>query len=61
MTNNTNAPTEWVTVPAGWKLVPVEPTLEMIRAGFFGEEAARIYRFMLAAAPTYGVAQGGVK
>lgn len=38
-------------VPAGFVVVPVEPTLEMIRAGFFGEESARIYRFMLAAAP----------
>jgi hypothetical protein len=45
-------------VPAGWKLVPEEPTEEMVCAGDrkdpgsgFGSLSARIYRAMLAAAP----------
>lgn len=44
--------------PAGWKLVPVEPTTEMINAAFDALEAyplegnvRRHYRAMLAAAP----------
>lgn len=42
-------------VPAGWKLVPVEPTPEMISAGKGGcvtsDMAREIYDDMLAAAP----------
>ena len=40
-------------VPAGWKLVPVEPTEEMLDAGYFTNHGANrgIYRAMLAAAP----------
>ena len=58
--------------PPGWKLVPVEPTIEMCDIGHIGidvltgvadddeyystngEDAARIYRAMLAAAPAPG-------
>ena len=41
-------------VPAGWQLVPIEPTIEMIRAAThdsvcFGTKA--VYQAMLAAAP----------
>lgn len=40
-------------VPQGgqWKLVPVEPTPEMVKAGWHGADAERCYRAMLAAAP----------
>jgi hypothetical protein len=45
-------------IPAGWKLVPEEPTHEMVCAGDrkdpgsgFGSMSAHIYRAMLAAAP----------
>lgn len=43
-------------VPSGWKLVPVEPTREMNRAGFDAHRATgltgEIWRAMLTAAPT---------
>lgn len=48
-------------VPAGWRLVPVEPTNEMVcdgathcGTGMLGsyDEAAKVYRAMLAAAPS---------
>lgn len=40
-------------VPEGWKLVPVEPTTEMLRAGVdVAVGALPIYRAMLDAAPT---------
>ena len=50
---NTPAPS----VPDGWKLVPVEPTPEMMRSGMsvpFNKAARHnaVYRAMLAAAPT---------
>ena len=40
-------------VPEGWKLVPVEPTVEMRRAGTAANDGivSDIYRAMLAAAP----------
>ena len=44
-------------VPAGWKLVPVEPTQEMVDACFDGTSTGGIqkgYRAMLAAAPEVG-------
>lgn len=47
-----------VAIPEGWRLVPVEPTPEMVRAGWkhhpsaFGDEfVPAMYRAMLAAAP----------
>lgn len=43
-------------VPDGWKLVPVEPTQEMVDACFEGTSAGGIqkgYRAMLAAAPEH--------
>ena len=45
---------QYLEVPAGWKLVPIEPTIEMIRAAThdsicFGTKA--VYQAMLAAAP----------
>ena len=52
-------------VPAGWKLVPVEPSIAMEDAGckaasrLMGlSEANRVYRAMLAATPEY-IAQEG--
>lgn len=39
-------------IPEGYKLVPVEPTGEMINAGFDGFGMAGAYAQMLAAAPT---------
>lgn len=51
------APAEGVAVPAGWKLVPVEPTQEMLRSAQFAfsvhnaEQAAKVYAAMLTAAP----------
>ena len=41
-------------VPEGWQLVPVEPTEEMLDAGYFTNHGANrgIYRAMLAAAPS---------
>jgi hypothetical protein len=52
-----------VSVPDGWNLVPVEPTAEMLRAGFLSESEGfdietpadapgLVYRAMLAAAPS---------
>ena len=43
------------TVPNGWKLVPIEPTDEMISAtkGYGRNHCSVTYRLMLAAAPTY--------
>lgn len=41
-------------VPPGWKVVPIEPTDEMVRAGWDVEELVipeRMYYAMLAAAP----------
>lgn len=42
-------------VPDGWKLVPVEPTNDMLNAGYFTNNEANksIYSSMLAAAPEY--------
>lgn len=45
-----------VIIPEGWKLVPVEPTIEMVQAAthksvWFGTRAA--YQAMLAAAPKH--------
>ena len=41
--------------PTGWKLVPAEPTEEMLKAGYFEPTRANsaIYKSMLAAAPEY--------
>jgi hypothetical protein len=56
-------------VPDGWKLVPIEPTPEMIDAACCGwvirdremRKRLKIYRAMIAAAPNYGVTGvGGV-
>lgn len=44
-------------VPAGWKMVPIEPTQEMVDACFEGTSTGGIqkgYREMLAAAPEVG-------
>ncbi|BEL74392.1 hypothetical protein [Serratia marcescens] len=43
-------------IPDGWKLVPVEPTEEMLRAAYreSGVYSAKAYRAMLAAAPEGG-------
>jgi hypothetical protein len=41
----------WVKVPPGFKLVPIEPTLEQQFAGNH-QRAAEIYRAMVAAAPS---------
>ena len=45
-------------VPEGWQIVPVEPTPEMISAGWehtalpcWSEDVAKAYRAMLSAAP----------
>ena len=48
-----------ITTPEGWKLVPVEPTVEMVRATDFiqGSEyvvPSKLYRAMLAVAPQPG-------
>ncbi|MES2942957.1 MAG: hypothetical protein V4772_08840 [Pseudomonadota bacterium] len=46
-------------VPAGWKLVPIEPTEEMIKAGLFPKHRdgydpeIDAYKAMLAAAPEF--------
>lgn len=45
------AQTEAVPQGGQWKLVPVEPTPEMVKAGWHGADAERCYRAMLAAAP----------
>lgn len=44
-------------IPDGWVMVPVEPTTEMLRAGFLAGEdyPGGVYRAMLAAAPQQGV------
>ena len=54
--------------PDGWKLVPVEPTPEMVKAGYLHKHRdaydpeADVYRAMLATAPAApGAAQGEVK
>ena len=44
-------------IPNGWQLVPIEPTIEMIRAAThdsvcFGTKA--VYQAMIAAAPKLG-------
>ncbi|MGQ6231203.1 hypothetical protein ACUNFK_22600 [Serratia sp. IR-2025] len=43
-------------IPDGWKLVPVEPTEDMLRAAYreSGVYSAKAYRAMLAAAPEGG-------
>lgn len=43
-------------IPDGWKLVPAEPTEEMLRAAYreSGVYSAKAYRAMLAAAPESG-------
>lgn len=56
------------TVPAGWKLVPVKPTIEMVEAGYDESRGmpdrsdyARVieqYDAMLAAAPEYSAQEG---
>lgn len=50
-------------VPPGWQAVPVEPTQEMVRAGYYQELKAaqrrEMYRAMLAAAPRPPAAQEG--
>ena len=42
-------------VPEGWQMVPVEPTNDMLNAGYFTNNEANksIYYSMLAAAPAY--------
>lgn len=40
-----------VAAPAGWKLVPLEPTDAMVDATYHGQPVDDIYRDMLAAAP----------
>lgn len=53
-------------VPAGWKLVPEQPTLSMLIKGSdtdtstSAEDCRRVYRAMLAAAPARPAAQQGV-
>lgn len=49
----TNPQPQQAGVPEGWKLVPVEPTVEMRRAGTAANDGivSDIYRAMLAAAP----------
>ena len=37
--------------PADWVMVPVEPTPDMVKAGWHGADATRCYRAMLSAAP----------
>lgn len=45
-------------IPSGWKLVPVEPTMEMVRVAYASQPGAintgfaQAYRTMLAASPT---------
>lgn len=51
-------------VPDGWRLVPLEPTREMIRAGMISrfnlaEQAERIWRDMLSATPASNASDGG--
>ncbi len=51
----------WVIRPAGWQLVPIEPTREMVQSGArlvknnlpFHTGTLAIYEAMLAAAPTH--------
>ncbi|WP_273835604.1 hypothetical protein [Serratia marcescens] len=47
-------------IPDGWKLVPVEPTEDMLRAAYreSGVYSAKAYRAMLAAAPEGGDGDG---
>ena len=41
-----------LSVPAGWKLVPIEPTPGMLQAGEGAGRVGPAYRAMLAAAPS---------
>jgi hypothetical protein len=57
-----------VTVPAGWKLVPIEPTEEMITAGRLarmniegGYGGPGPWEAMLAAAPSLSTSAGGAE
>ena len=66
------APVQQVSVPDGWKLVPVEPTPKMIDATWYheidmscgiesqGARNKRIYEAMLAAAPAAPAADAGM-
>ena len=45
-------------VPEGWKIVPVEPTGEMVDAGLRSWGTSHKFRAMLAAAPTPPVSEG---
>lgn len=46
---NRRAPS--VLVPQGWRLVPAEPTDEMLNATYAGQHCSDVFRDMLAAAP----------
>jgi hypothetical protein len=56
---------ETVAVPDGWKLVPCEPTVEMLDAGFMAYERTKIKRgharwyAMLSAAPHHPTTEKG--
>ena len=53
LTDHTEEDIEMVAVPAGWKLVPIEPTANMLYAGskWACSLALETYKDMLAAAP----------
>ena len=45
----------------GWRLVPLEPTDEMLNATYAGQHCSDVYRDMLAAAPTHPASAEGVE
>ncbi len=45
----------------GWRLVPLEPTDEMLNATYAGQHCSDVYRDMLAAAPTPPTSAEGVE
>lgn len=45
----------------GWRLVPLEPTDEMLNATYAGQHCSDVYRDMLAAAPTHHTSAEGVE
>lgn len=47
----TPSPTPVEQPPEGWVMVPVEPTPDMVKAGWRGADATRCYHAMLSAAP----------
>lgn len=43
-------------IPKGWKLVPIEPTKEMLEAAYYdamAESAAGVWREMIGASPEF--------